>query len=253
MIKKSFSHLFRTDTVDQTIRILFSWRLYIVGAFFGALVGWAFYSFSPPDYRAQATVIIDHNIEEAWIYFPDRELFHFLERETQKLEAVAWADETLTLITQQLEGFTIEELRDGLLVLSYPGDGPWHFYGVHSDPQIAQALAAVWAEAFAIQAWNGIQIAPELEAARNELEDLLAANPEMSWGQVGPFWSKIDALHEKSMGISSYIEISLSEVKDLPVSRSVSSSFYLLGGSILGVFTILFAGLFFMTPEVKND
>ncbi len=253
MIKNLFSKLTGSNSTEEVFKVLLSWRLYLAGAIVGALLGFVLYSVFPPDYRAKATVVVDHNTEEAWVYFPDRQLFHYLERETQKLEAVAWSDNTLQLTAQKLENITVEMLREGLLVLSYPEDGPWHFYGLHRDPETAQEIARAWAESFASQAWEGIEISPQLEAARNELEDLLAADPETPWEQIGPLWDKIDQLHEQTKGISSYIELSLSETENPTVSRVASSSLYLLGGSIIGVLVFLFAGLFFIMPEDKND
>ncbi len=253
MIKKTFSKLTTLDSTEQVFKILFSWRLYLVGAILGAALGYVFYSIFPPVYRAQATVVIDQNTEEAWVYFPDRQLFHYLQRETQKLEEVAWANETLQLTAEKLEGITIEDLQEGLLILSYPEDGPWHFYGLHPDAEIAQDIASAWAQSFATQAWKGIEISPELEAARSELENILASDPDTPWEQIVPFWDEIDRLHEETLGISSYIELSLSEVENPIVSRSASLSLYLLGGSFILVFLFLITGLFFLTPEVKND
>ena len=176
---------------------------------------------------------------------------HFLERDTQELEAVAWADATLELVSQELN-FSIAQLRENHLVLSYPEDGPWHFYGVHPDSKTAQSLASAWAVAFTAEARAGIEISPELEAARDELENILAEDPNAPLEQINPLLDKIDALHEQTKGISSYFEILSSEIIETPVSRP-GASLYLLGGSILGVLILLLTVFFSISTDSKND
>src|SRR3989304_4393269 len=66
---------------DPIAQLLPAWRLWLLGALLGALVGWALFQIAPPAFRAQATVVVDNNLEEAWVYFPDRQLFQFLPRE----------------------------------------------------------------------------------------------------------------------------------------------------------------------------
>ncbi len=50
------------------------------------------YLLMPPPYRARATVNVDFNLEQAWPQETDRQQFYYLERETRKLEEIAWSD-----------------------------------------------------------------------------------------------------------------------------------------------------------------
>ena len=55
---------------------------------------------APPPYHAQATVLVDFNLEQAWPKETDRQQFYYLERETRKLEEVAWSDLVMGLIVE---------------------------------------------------------------------------------------------------------------------------------------------------------
>lgn len=251
MVKKFFQQLVSEESTDKMIRVLFSWRLIFLGAFIGVLLGLLVYRIFPPDFRAQATVNVDQNLEEAWVYFPDRQLFHFLERETLKLEEIAWSDETLNKVVAEVSGFSLTDLRSGVLYLSYPEDGPWHFQALHPQAEVAQALASTWAKAFSETAWAAVEISPALEQARDELENLLAADPDTPWEEISPYWTLIDDLHQQAKGVSPYLEVTLSQAESVPVSR-LSNAYYMLGGSVLGVLSLMFIGLFVQKPEASN-
>jgi hypothetical protein len=203
----------------------------VLGALLGALLGAACYYLFPPAYRAQATVVVDFNMEKAWPDNSDSKLFYYLDRESRKLVDVANSDAVLQMVADKT-GRTVSELRSGELELSQPQDGGWHFYA--SDPQADTAvkLASAWAEAFTAQVGQGIQTAVALDAARKAL----AANP----GDA-KLLSETNGLEAKSLGITPELQISPAQIKDLPVERKSGLGSYVLAGAglFLGLCTLL--------------
>ncbi len=141
--------LLRPPAYDDLLRLLAAWRVWIGGAVLGAAVASIIYLVVPPTYRAQATVLVDQHVEQV---IPqeqtDLRKFNYLQRETDKLVEIAWADQTLSRVTAQTE-LPVSKLRDGRLILSQPGDGGWHFLADAPDPASAARLASAWATAFA--------------------------------------------------------------------------------------------------------
>ena len=115
-MKRFMNHLTYVDSHDTVVRVLQSWRLWVGGALLGALLASLIYFIFPPDYRARAVVVIDHNLESVWEFAPAQN-FYFLGRETRKLEELAWNDETMELLAAQVEGVTVAELRNEILSL----------------------------------------------------------------------------------------------------------------------------------------
>lgn len=141
------NYLFSAPSVEDLIRLLRAWRFWVLGAILGALIGALLYYIVPPPYRARATINVDFNLEQAWPQETDRQQFYYLERESRKLEEIAWHDEIMGRLSAQFAVPT-EELRGGKLQLSQPAEAGWHFYADDKDPQMAAALASAWAEAF---------------------------------------------------------------------------------------------------------
>jgi capsular polysaccharide biosynthesis protein len=139
--------LFTTPSIEDLIRVLKAWRFWVLGAFFGALIGAALYYFFPPSYRAKATVNVDFNLEQAWPQDTDRQQFYYLERESRKLEEIAWSDEIMNELSSEF-GISVEDLRANRLHLSQPAEAGWHFYADDDDPQAADSLASKWTESF---------------------------------------------------------------------------------------------------------
>ena len=191
-------------SLDDLIHLLRAWRFWVLGAFIGALIGAALYTIVPPPYRAKATVNVDFNLEQAWPQDTDRQQFYYLERETRKLEEIAWSDEVMQAVVDANAGTTVNQLRDGKLQLSQPAEAGWHFYAEDHDPQVAQSLASSWADAFV----NTAQV-------------------EIASG-----------------GINEFVKLEVTQSADLPLERSVSLNAYLLAGSLgfltLAVFILLF-------------
>jgi capsular polysaccharide biosynthesis protein len=139
--------LFTTPSIEDLIRVLRAWRFWVLGALVGALIGAALYYFFPPSYRAKATVNVDFNLEQAWPQDTDRQQFYYLERESRKLEEIAWSDEIMNELSSEF-GISVQELRANSLHLSQPAEAGWHFYADDDDPQVAGSLASKWTESF---------------------------------------------------------------------------------------------------------
>lgn len=222
----------RLQRRDPFAEFFDSWRLWLLGALVGALLAWAFYLVFPPDYRSRATVVVDHNLEEAWQYYPDRALFQFLQRETERLEQLAWSDAVIEEVADATN-ISVQELRSGVLKLAHPSDGGWHFYAANDDPQVAEELASTWATAFVNAARAAISVSPELQAARAALdEELSVAEPDQT--RLDALLEEISVLAERTQGISMYVEISVSQSANLPTERRVSLATYLLVASVAG-------------------
>jgi hypothetical protein len=229
--KKQFGSLMSSGPTDPLAAIFAAWRLWLVGAFLGALVAGLAFSTFPPDYRAQAVVVVDNNLEDAWQYFPDRQLFQFLRRETDRLVVLAWSDEVLSQINSDLP---IADLRDSALDLSQPSDGGWNFYADSPDPQKAVQMANDWAQAFISAARQATSASPEMQALRSQLNELLLTDPGPDNQRLLEITDELTALAEVSQGVSPYVELHLSLEADLPTERGQSLATYLLLGSLTG-------------------
>ncbi|MEW6718504.1 MAG: hypothetical protein AB1345_13510 [Chloroflexota bacterium] len=160
--------LLKPPSIEDFVRVLRAWRLWLLGALLGGAIGAACYYVFPPQYHASATVIVDHNLEQAWPEETDRKLFYYLERESRKLEDLAWSDATLEKVTQQVEGKSLSELRQELLALTQTHDGAWHFWAKAKDPELASALASGWAQSFVQTTREGIETALLLASTRQK-------------------------------------------------------------------------------------
>src|SRR5512141_2227552 len=185
--------LFSPPSFDDFTRLLKAWRFWSVGVLIGGLIGAAAYYIAPPPYRAHATVLVDFNLEQAWPKETDREQFYYLERETRKLEDIAFSDAVMESILENDRLNTVSELRNEKLFLSQPAEGGWHFYAEDRDPRRAEELASAWARAFATQ---------------------------------------VSAQVASAQGLNSFIQVNVTQAASLPVERSVSLSTYLFTGVI---------------------
>jgi capsular polysaccharide biosynthesis protein len=151
------NYLLTPPSLDDLIRLLKAWRFWMLGALFGAILGAAIYYVVPPPFRAQATVNVDFNLEQAWPKDTDRQQFYYLERETRKLEEIAWSDDVMSQISSKF-GIPVEDLRGAKLHLSQPAEAGWHFYADDKDSKIAASLASTWAEAFTAKAQAEVKV-----------------------------------------------------------------------------------------------
>lgn len=250
-MNKYFNGLLYVDSHDSLVRVLQSWRLWILGAIIGTLLATALYTVAPPPYRARATVVVDQNLEGAW-EFGSRQLFYFLGREARKLEEVAWSDETMQMVADQVGDVTVRELREEILLLSQPEDGAWHFFAEDRDPDRAELIAATWATVFHHQVIDGIEISAELEQMRNEVKEVLRRNPDLSEVDIANLINRISPTLFETKGISPYIEVSLAQTQDLELSRRVPISVYILIGSSIGACGSALLALLMLRAKEKD-
>lgn len=201
--------IFSSPSFDDLIRLLKAWRFWSVGALIGGLLGTAVFYVAPPPYRAHSVMLVDFNLEEAWPQETDRQQFYYLERETRKLEEIAFSDTVLDGILRTDPDATRPELTDGKLLLSQPAEGGWNFYVDDTDPARAATLANVWVNEFVSQA--------------REQRD--------------------------SGGLNEYIEMEVTRIASPPNERSLLMSSYIIVGAVifLGVGSIFI--LFFSRSD----
>ena len=184
-------NVFSPPSSEDLTRLLKAWKFWVLGGIAGALIGAVVYTIAPPAYRARATVVVDFNLEEALPDDTDRQHFYYLERETRKLEEIALSDDVIGNVADR-SGDTIEALRGGILQLSQPAEGGWHFYADSRDAELAQQLASSWAQGFADESQKRIE----------------------------------------SGELNSFIQLEATQSTDLPVQRSEPMSTYLLIGAL---------------------
>ncbi len=195
--------MLKPPTHDDLLCLLAAWRVWIGGAVLGAAIASIVYLIAPPLYRAQATVLVDQNVEQVILQEEtDLRKYIYLQRETDKLIEIAWSDQTLLRVTAQT-GLPLSSLRDGRLHLSQPADGGWHFLADAPEPGTASALASTWAEAF------------------------------------------VEELQTKPAGVSTLLEINLTQQQNPPVRRAVSMGTYVFSGTLLGITILALILLFF--------
>jgi len=197
--------IFSSPSLGDLIRLLKAWRFWVLGAILGAVIGAAVYYVAPPPYRARATVVVDFNLEEAFPQDTDRQYFYYLERETRKLEEIAYSDEVMDQLSTEF-GIPVEELRGGKLELSQPAEGGWHFYATDETVRQAVEIASTWSQLFA-----------------DEVNKKAAA----------------------SDGLNPFIRADMAQVENLPSERSLPLSTYLLIGAIGFLAVSAFVVLFF--------
>ena len=202
--------LFSSPSLDDLIRLLKAWRFWSVGALIGGLLGAAVYYVAPPPYRAHAVVLVDFNLEQAWPQETDRQQFYYLERETRKLEEIAYADVVLEMIVTTNPDISMQELRGGKLFLSQPAEGGWNFYVDDVNPERAATLASIWATQFA-------------EQVRSQV-----ASAE---------------------GLNAFIEATVTQTASRPVERSVSLSLYIFAGAVIFLMIGSIVVLFVNKPQ----
>ncbi len=170
--------LFRPPSLDDVITVLRAWRWWVLMGVLGALLGAVAFWVVPSPYRARAEVVVDYNLEQAVPAGTDRQLFYFLGRENKKLRDLAFSDAVFQRMAEKLGRPVDPAWRTGMLLLREEKDGAWHFWAEAESPQEAQALAAVWAEAFVEVTREKVSVARRIQslwAGIYALRDQLAA------------------------------------------------------------------------------
>lgn len=229
---------------------LSSWRLLLIACIIGGLIGAAIYQLWTPPYRAAARVVVDQNLEKALPAAPDREVFYFLERETQKLEALAWSDDVMGMVAKEIKGVTIAQLRGRLLQLSQPGDGGWQFYGIAQTPDKARQLARTWANIFTVKVQEAVLAANELVIAQQELAKLDGDLSAQAESQRTELQAQIQKLDAESHAIHPEVQVYQSEKKEIPLDRTAKIGAYIFTGAISAVFLMLLMTTF--TGELQE-
>jgi capsular polysaccharide biosynthesis protein len=202
--------LFSSPSLDDLIRLLKAWRFWSLGALIGGLIGAAVFYVAPPPYRAHAVVLVDFNLEQAWPQDTDRQQFYYLERETRKLEEIAYSDSVIEAIAETNQNITTAELHSGILLLSQPADGGWNFYVDDKNPERAAAIATAWANTFVEQ---------------------------------------VRAHTTTADGLNAFIEASVTRIASRPAERSVSQSLYIFEGAFFFLMVGSIVVLFFSKPQ----
>ena len=201
--------IFSPPSLTDLTRLLKAWKFWVLGAILGALIGAAVYVVAPPPFRARATVVVDFNLEEAFPTDTDRQYFYYLERETRKLEEIAWSDEVMNQLSSEF-GIPVEELRGGKLELSQPAEGGWHFYATDQNVRQAVQIASTWARLFT---------------------------------------DEVNAKVAASDGLNPFIRVETAQVENLPTEPSLPLSAYLLIGAIGFLAVSAIGVLFFSKPK----
>ncbi len=237
---------------DNFANSLNAWRLLLIAGLIGGLLGAAVYQLWSPPYRAMARVVIDQNLEQALPAAPDREVFYFLERETQKLEELAWSDEVMGLVADAVKGVSMAQLRGGLLQLSQPGDGGWRFYGIARTPERARQLARTWANVFTEKVEQAVAASREHAVVQKELNSLEGNLTPEAATQRTNLEAREKVLEASSFAIHPQVQVYQSQKKEIAVDRTVKIGVYIFTGAISALFLMLLINTFTGEPQVSE-
>ena len=155
---------------------------------------------------------------------------------TRKLVEVAWADKTVSAVAAEFDDLMVASLRDERLQLSQPQDGAWHFYADDPSPVRAEEMVRLWAESFIEKTREGATNATALKALTTGIEN---GTVELADAEVD-----LARLEAGSLGITSYVEVSLSQKESLPITRTNSLGEYVFFGAMAMLFVVVLWVLF---------
>ncbi len=247
---KPMNNLTAPPKFSGLLVILQAWKLLLIAFLVGGLLGAAVFTLFPPPYRASAVVVIDQNLEKTFPSAPDREVFYFLERETNKLEELAWSDEVLRRVSDEMRDISITQLRSGVLQLSQPSDGGWRFYAQDADPNQAKKIANSWADSFEKQVRQAVRVEQSLDIAQNELTALSTQNPVENQSRIAVLSTQVADLQNQAYGIHPQAEVFRSQKIGIQVERVSSLGYHAFVGAIAGlVLMILFGAYYFKSDH----
>lgn len=230
---------------------LSSWRLLLIASLIGGLLGAAFYQLWTPPYRAMARVVVDQNLEQALPAAPDREVFYFLERETQKLEELALSDDVMGKVAEEVKNVSMAQLRGKLLQLSQPGDGGWRFYGIAKTPERARQLARTWANVFTEKVEQAVAASRDLAVVQKELAGLQSDLTPEAETRLATLETRIQGLEAASFAIHPEVQVYQSQKKEIAVDRTANIGVYIFTGAISALFLMLLMTTF--TGEIQES
>jgi hypothetical protein len=150
-------------------------------AVLGAVVLWLISLAWPSGYRAEAGVLVQHNVERAVEDPSSDEAANYIDRETVVLESLAYSDLVWDAVGQALadEGWietpdAIEGIRQGVR-LPHPKNGEWRFTATTRDPRLSARVAGLWAETFVAEANRTVAAAVLQDAWATRLQEEAAA------------------------------------------------------------------------------
>ena len=245
--------MFSEPSMYSFSNALRAWKLLLVAALIGGLIGAAAYQLWLPPFRVMSKVVVDQNLEQALPEAPDREIFYFLERETQKLQDLAWSDAVLEQVAEEIKGVKAIDLNNGMLQLSQPGDGGWRFYGISESPEQAKQLSKTWAKIFTTNVQQAVLASNELVAVKKELSSLTDNLSAETLETRQKLESRAIELESRAFGLHPEIQVHQNQTKDLKVERTARMGAYLFTGAISGLFLMLLVVTFFFNPRGHDD
>ena len=223
--------------------LLGAWRLWVIGALLGGVIGLIYIFLFPSGYVATASVLIDLNAEEAIPAGMDSDVFLFFARETRKLQSLAFSDGVLSPLLEIIPDTTLEELQEEILELNPPGEGEWHLLVIHDDPDKAIELVRLWTESFIEAIESKVEVAIELEVIREDIR-IEANKEEPDSLQIRRYVAALLEEMDLSSGITSYIEYDLAQKEGATVKPETSIAEAVLIGSFFGFALVFIIGLF---------
>lgn len=260
-MKNLFARMSWQKGESAFVRVLLSWRLWLVGAVVGAILGVVLVFVLPVEYETFATVIVDHNREEAWFAAPDKQLYVYYDVETRKLEAVALGDAVMERIVGAVPAVSVRDLREtGMLRLVMQDDGVWELHVTSEDEELTRAVAKAWAMGFVDEVNEAVAFEADLELLRGGYVvmrgDFLATREEVGHANTKELQAMMDEndaffkeMVRNAEGISPYVEVVPVSVSDLAVRRMPTRPVVLVASVLLGMVGMMSVGLFVLRDE----
>ena len=182
------------------------WPGAIAYAALGALVLRLYGLVAPSGYRAEAVVLVHHNVERVVVDPSSDEAAGYIDRETAALEGLSYADAVWDVVARELavEGWIrspgeMERLLQAVR-LPHPKDGEWRFTANTADPALSARLADAWAEAFVAEANRAVSAAVTQDSLAQRIREETTAVVEAQT-ECADLDSAADELAEVDAGL----------------------------------------------------